>query len=378
MNDTGPEMLSDLLMTVYGFAERRCSTQELCSALLDYLDADTVALLRLNGRARRDRVLARVGGIPDDDALLVPVRRLMTANGSSAALVNEGILELTTAESVTQPLLAAFVAARGGCRYVVCVRDNPGNERPDRLSAQLRLLMPHLRQALRLRDAVDEGRAQVAVGVHVLNRAPSAFMVLSVDGEMISANDEARHILDENDGLGGTDGRVLVQHSGLREALAQSLAALGATDDHRTLAVRSVRVERPSGSPPYLVTLLPVVVKGDDTFIVPRRHLLMVVTTSVPRRLPSIEHLRRTFDMTPAEARVCRAMCNGDDTDGVARALGISVTTLKTHLMRVYQNLEVNSRARLIQRLQGYYWVEEPVVVTMPEAGGSPEPVRGP
>lgn len=371
-------MLSDLLMTVYGFAERRCSTQELCSALLAYLDADTVAVLRLNGRARRDRVLARVGGIPGDDDLLVPARRLMTANDSNTAPNSEGIVELNAAESVTQPLLAAFMAARGGCRYVVCVRGNPGNERPDRLSAQLRLLMPHLRQALRLRDAVDEGRAQVAVGVHVLNRAPSAFMVLSVDGEMISANDEARHILDENDGLGCTGGRLLVQHSGLREALAQSLAELGATDDHRTLAVRSVRVDRSSGSPPYLVTLLPVVVTGDDTFLVPRRQLLMVVTTSVPRRLPSIEHLRRTFDLTPAEARVCRAMCNGDDTDGVARALGISVTTLKTHLMRVYQNLEVNSRARLIQRLQGYYWVEEPVVVTIAEGNGSPEPVRGP
>lgn len=349
---------ASLLLSIYGFAEREVSSQALCAALARHLDCPRVGLLRLTRSGSRDRLLALA-----PDAAGRPPPPLSLAFATLTADSTEVAVEAMPWPG-SGPWLLACIAAGDDCRYFLGV--DPGVEaRREWVRESMGTLLPHLRQAVRLRDTADKLRARVQVDAQVLNRAPSGFLVLNASGAIEFANEEAEHVLAEKDGLARGPHGLVVDDLHLRDLLALCLGELRVRDDHQSAEARSLQVRRASGHPPYLVTLLPVMVTGDDTFLAPRRRLLVVVSNAAPRRLPGLEYLQRTFGLTPGEARVCRAFCSADDTEGVALALRISVATAKTHLMRVYQKLEVNSRARLVQRLQGHYWVERPILVAL-------------
>jgi DNA-binding CsgD family transcriptional regulator len=365
--------LSTLLLAVYAFAERRTLAEDLCTSLRNHLGCGHVALLRLTRSGAADKVLAvsaSRGPVEGTDAGFPS--RLLGLRLPEATPGQPGdpgdVLEVAGTDAAASSLLLGIVAAHDDYQHLVCLESSGPDVRRTLLAGQLRNLLPHLKQALRLREAMDEFRARVLVDANVLHRAPSGFLVLTAAGTIEYANEEAEHILAENEGLCRAGAELVIDDLKLRETLSLSVNELRGLDDHTQLQARSLQVSKTSGRPAYIVTLLPVVVTGDDSFLAPRRRLLMVVTNAAPRRLPGVDYLQRTFGMTRAEARVCRALCNGDETDTAAAALSISVATAKTHLMRIYQKLEVNSRARLVQRLQGHYWVEKPIVVTVDSA----------
>jgi len=355
---------ADLFLTIYGFAERRVTGEALCEALARQLDCRRVALLRLTRSGRRDRLLAlacREPGIADgtdsDQALG------LSWQGLPAAAVEAPADDVVWPG--TGPWLLGCIAADEDCRYFVAADAGGSAAGRDGIRAGLQAVLPHLRQAVRLRDTADRLRVRLQVDAQVLNRAPSGFLVLNIGGTVEFANEEAEHMLGENDGLRRDGQRLAVDDLNLRELLARSLGELRAQDNDGEAEAHNLQVRRPSGRPPYVVTLLPVMVTGDESFLALRRRLLVVISNAAPRRLPGLDYLQRTFGLTPGEARVCRALCSADDTEAVALALRISVATAKTHIMRIYQKLEVNSRARLMQRLQGHYWVEQPILVTV-------------
>jgi DNA-binding CsgD family transcriptional regulator len=57
--------------------------------------------------------------------------------------------------------------------------------------------------------------------------------------------------------------------------------------------------------------------------------------------------LADTHALTPTEARILDLMLAGRETGAIARALHISIETLRTHLKNVYRKLHVSSRGEL-------------------------------
>ena len=53
------------------------------------------------------------------------------------------------------------------------------------------------------------------------------------------------------------------------------------------------------------------------------------------------------FALTPAEARVFELAVNGLENDAVALALGVATSTIKTHMLRVFDKTGAHSRADL-------------------------------
>jgi DNA-binding CsgD family transcriptional regulator len=72
-------------------------------------------------------------------------------------------------------------------------------------------------------------------------------------------------------------------------------------------------------------------------------------------RLASIRSARReaagAFGLTPREQEVARLVCQGHTNAAVATCLGIQVSTVKTHLLRMFEKCQVDSRAGLVGRL---------------------------
>lgn len=53
------------------------------------------------------------------------------------------------------------------------------------------------------------------------------------------------------------------------------------------------------------------------------------------------------FDLTRSEAAVVRRLVGGQPASVVAEELGVSIETVRTHIRRIYNKLEINSREQL-------------------------------
>lgn len=62
-------------------------------------------------------------------------------------------------------------------------------------------------------------------------------------------------------------------------------------------------------------------------------------------------YLRSQFDLSQAETRAAYAISDGCRLDEAAGRIGISINTLKTHLERVYEKMDVHRANELVHRI---------------------------
>jgi DNA-binding NarL/FixJ family response regulator len=72
----------------------------------------------------------------------------------------------------------------------------------------------------------------------------------------------------------------------------------------------------------------------------------MVVATFREPMAPSIED-----ELSPRERDILRCLACGDRSKEIADKLGISITTVNTHIRHVYEKLHVRSRAEAVARM---------------------------
>jgi DNA-binding CsgD family transcriptional regulator len=78
-------------------------------------------------------------------------------------------------------------------------------------------------------------------------------------------------------------------------------------------------------------------------------------TKLTPGRAPAQPFARnepaiRSLGLSPREVEILEALASGDSNKELARRLGISPNTVKTHIARVYEKLEVQRRVQAIEK----------------------------
>ena len=78
-------------------------------------------------------------------------------------------------------------------------------------------------------------------------------------------------------------------------------------------------------------------------------------TRLTPRRSPAGPFARndaaiRSLGLSPREVEILEALAGGESNKELARRLGISPNTVKTHLARVYEKLAVQRRVQAIEK----------------------------
>jgi DNA-binding CsgD family transcriptional regulator len=77
----------------------------------------------------------------------------------------------------------------------------------------------------------------------------------------------------------------------------------------------------------------------------PERPIMVVVVER--HGLPGDNDLRRRFRLTPRESEVARLLADRLSNEEIARRLGISVNTARSHCERVLQKLGIHTRNRV-------------------------------
>jgi DNA-binding CsgD family transcriptional regulator len=109
---------------------------------------------------------------------------------------------------------------------------------------------------------------------------------------------------------------------------AQVLARLGPKQDLD--GVHLVPIPAADGRPPMLMHL--VSVRGAARDALPGVLAIVVVTPLTPKDVPSVATLQGLFQMTPAEARVARAVARRQTIGQIATSLGLSRETVRSQV----------------------------------------------
>ena len=143
--------------------------------------------------------------------------------------------------------------------------------------------------------------------------------------------------------------RLALANAAADALFVDALARLATAGDSG--GVRSIPIPANEPEPPMIVHLLPVRGAGNDVFS--GGCSILVVTPVVPREVPTAEVLQALFDLTPAEARVARAIAERQTIEGIAGAHGLSQETIRSQLKAVLAKTGLGRQVDLAAMLSG-------------------------
>ena len=197
----------------------------------------------------------------------------------------------------------------------------------------LRIIAPHLRRAVTIANLFDDMRSENAMFSAALETSRAAILLVDQRLGIVHANALAQNMLSKGDPIREHQGRLALREELSQDALANAAAAPPINLGRSGAGIPTRRLD---GSP-VLVHVLPLndgrLRKG---MVARAAAAIFVAPSPAPIDLPG-EALSLLFDLTPAEARVMELIADGQDIADAAQTLSVAQSTVKTHLLRVYQ-----------------------------------------
>lgn len=197
------------------------------------------------------------------------------------------------------------------------------------------LLLPHVARAAQIHRhlfALDLARGATEMVLDGLN---VALLIVDRDAQIQFANAPAERLLKQDSGIQRRDGRLRAASAPDSEALRHAI--LGAVDTAAGKGIDSgglMPIHR-AGSEPLLAMISPLL--PDKPWIGgPAPAALVLVSDPAARTRPREDALARHYGLTQAEAMLLAALVDGQRLADFAERKGISLTTAKTQLQRIF------------------------------------------
>jgi DNA-binding CsgD family transcriptional regulator len=222
-------------------------------------------------------------------------------------------------------------------------------------------LLPHLQRATSLRRRLATA-APLPAGptITALDALTIAAFCIDEEGNLLWANAAAERLIEDADGL------TYSRNPGFTTATVASTVALRRLFWMSALGIGgALRLDRPSGAEALSLITIPHQQEPnslDKVFMLPRRRLSLVFVNDPEDNLASrsldpgsvlVGRLQSLYQLTRAEALVAILITQGIGLPAIARKLGLSHSTIRTHTKRVFAKLDVHSQAQLVRIISG-------------------------
>ena len=200
----------------------------------------------------------------------------------------------------------------------------------------LHLLAPHIRRAVTISNLFDMKTVEAATFAATVEALTVGVVLADEDSTIVHANAAASAMLAAGDPIVVRHGRIAVQ-SAATTATLQSAVALAAKDE-ATLGQKGIGIPIPRGSgDPLVIHVMPLRRSPMRSGLIQRAAAaLFVASAAGPPQLPR-DALNQLYDLTPAEIRIFELICEGQTRADISALLGISVATVKSHLLHVFE-----------------------------------------
>ncbi|MBI1196907.1 MAG: helix-turn-helix transcriptional regulator [Phenylobacterium sp.] len=212
----------------------------------------------------------------------------------------------------------------------------------------IRLLAPHLRRAVTISRLLDARTVAAATFEAVLDRTSTPTLVTDAQLGLIHADQAARALLDARDPLVLNGGRLATNLPSATRALA--LAVAQAAEDEAQIGRRGLGIPlRAENGEPYVLHVLPLRGGALRPGLVNRAAAAIFVSTGRPSAAESGMLAAQLFDLSAGEARIFDLIAEGLTPSGAAERLGIEVSTVRTHLVRIYAKTGAHRQSDLVR-----------------------------
>lgn len=208
-----------------------------------------------------------------------------------------------------------------------------------------RLFVPHLKRALTISRLLEARAVERDSFAAVLDGLAVAVLLVGPDLRLFHANRTGEALLRSGDPIGVRAGRVTAP-PGLAAALSAALAAEPDAIARRGLGVPARRMDGEE----LVIHLLPLAPAHP---LAGAAAALFVAPAVLPRPAP-LAAVAALFDLTPAEARVLELIGAGRSGPEVALALGVALTTVRTHVLRLFEKTGTHRQAELVALLESF------------------------
>ena len=248
----------------------------------------------------------------------------------------------------------SFVLLRRDGRFTIglpMMHTDPGHSaKPDVLRCH-RELAKHMGNAVEMMRRLDTLRSQLETTEAALEHYRCAVFVLNGAAMIRYSNARARRLLAEGDGLVSLGCRLTARHQDDGTVLAYRIAT-AANLSHGGRQATAIPIRRGIARLPLLAMVFP----GSEQRCIldlpgsPNDVLLFVADPS-ERGSAAADLLRDAFALTDREISVALATARLGGVPAVAAELGISPTTVRTHLQHVFDKTGLRSQMALISLL---------------------------
>ena len=211
--------------------------------------------------------------------------------------------------------------------------------------AMVRALLPHIRQFVRVRQALVRAEAHNTTVAALLDNPRIGVLHLDRRGQIIAANDRARSLLRHGDGLSEEDGALRARAPGDQFRLQQLMTDALPTSGAVTVG-GSMRLGRSSGLPPFVVHVKPVGVPHPDYGA---RHVSALVLIVDPGRRIDPGLVATTLGLTPMESQVAVWLAEGKSVQDMAEATRHTRDAIYWHLKHIYKKQSISRQADLVR-----------------------------
>jgi DNA-binding CsgD family transcriptional regulator len=216
----------------------------------------------------------------------------------------------------------------------------------------MRLLAPHLRRAVTISRLLDVRAVAAATFEAVIDMAGTPILVTDGQLNVLHANGAARALLDMRDPLMLNGQRLVTGTPAATQALAMAVAQ--AAEDEAGIERRGLGIPILGGDGvARAFHVLPLRGGALRPGLVNRAVAAIFVGSAVPVLPDAGTLVAQLFGLSASEAGVFDLIAQGLTPAEAAESLGIGISTVRTHLLRIFAKTGVRRQVDLVRMAAG-------------------------
>lgn len=212
-------------------------------------------------------------------------------------------------------------------------------------------LSPHICRALLISDAFDLQRVAAARLEATVDTLSTSIFLTEEQGRITYMNDSAERLVAAGGSLSARNGRLAAVDQGARQTLSRALAQSGLGKAPQATGRHAVPLPNLAGGG-LIASVLPLDWRlGRNPLASLPGGTAVIVQDPATPSTPPFEAFGELYGLTAAELRVLEHVGDGRTPQDTADQLGISLTTVKTHLQKLFAKTNTNRQADLVHLL---------------------------